>query len=76
MDTFNTLKKSWDRGMFTTCLSPFLLITLCNCLGTEYINCCSFERGIFAHSWCIQDFNCSTGGRRCLILLFMMRPPF
>ena len=35
--------------------SPFLLITLCNRLGTEDINCCSFASGIFTHSWCIQD---------------------
>ena len=36
------------------------LVTLCNCLGTEDINCCSFASGIFAHSWCIQDLSCST----------------
>ena len=51
----------------------FLLITLCNGLGTENINCC-FASGIFAHCWCIQDLSCSTVcGHHCLILFFMMR---
>ena len=30
--------------------SPFLLITLCNGLETEDINCCSVASGSFAHS--------------------------
>ena len=54
-----------------------MLPTLCNHLGTEDINCCSFASGIVAHSWCIQDLSCSTvRGCRCLILLFMMRYTF
>ena len=67
----------WDRGMFTTGTSPLLLITLCNRSGTEYINCCSFSSGIITHSCCIQALSCSiVCGRRCLILLFMMRHAF
>ena len=57
--------------------SPFLLISLCNSLGTEDINCCSFASGIFAQSWCIQGLSCSkVCGCHCLILLFMMRHTF
>ena len=40
--------------------SPFLFSTLCNRLGTEDINCCSFASRIFARSECIQDLSCST----------------
>ena len=67
-----TLKKSYH---WVT--SPFLLIALCNLLGTKDINCWSLVSGIFAHSWCIQDLTCSTvNGHHCLILLFMMRHTF
>ena len=66
-------KKLGQRHAYHWVTSPFLLITLCNCLGTEDINCCSFASGIFAHSWCIQDLSWSTvRGRHCLIILFMM----
>jgi len=33
-----TLKKSWDRGMFTT-VSHHLLIPFFKCLGIEDTNC-------------------------------------
>ena len=73
----HTPKLLGQRHVYHWVTSPFLLITLCNHLGTEDINCCSFASGIFAHSWCIQDLSCSTvRGRRCLILLFMMRHTF
>ena len=65
-------KKLGQRHVYHWVASSFL-ITLCNCLGTEDINCCSFASGIFAHSWCIQDLSCPTvRGCCCLILLFMM----
>ena len=69
----------WQRHVYhwVTKTSPFLLITLCNLLGTEDINYCRFASGIFSHSWCIQDLSCSTFcSHCCLILLFMMRHTF
>ena len=72
-----TQKKLGEAHVHHWVTSTFLLITLCNRLGTEDMNCCSFATGIFPHSWCIQDLSCSTVcGRRCLILLFMMHHTF
>ena len=56
----HTQKKLGQRHVYHWVTSPFLLITLYNHLGTEYINCCSFASGIVAHYWFIQDLSCST----------------
>ena len=66
----HTQRKLGQRHVYHWVTSPFILITLCNDLGTEDIKYCSFASGIFAHSCCIQDLSCSTvHGRRHLIPL-------
>ena len=73
----HTQQKLGQRHVYHWVTSPLLLITLCNHLGPEDINCCSFASGMFDHSWCVQDLSCSTVRGRCsLILLFIMRHTF
>ena len=57
MPATHTPKNLWQRHVYHWVTSHFILIN--NPLGTEYINCCSFASGIFAHSWCLQNLlNC------------------
>ena len=70
-----TNKKGGTEAFCYWVTSPFLLITLCNRLGTEDINCYSFESGFFCPFLVYIRLEL-LNSPWSLILLFVMRQTF